>query len=179
MKKHSETLKKISSTKVNNLIKSERYKNIELQELDKLKHAVDLYNLYPEFAKNTNLSEVSFKEFYSNLIINIEDGKIISYAILDGVNNDIIGFFIFERIFPFIVNGHILVYPKYKNLYNALYASNKVINKLFKSDIKQIITYLKKENLKARLLLKKLGFYVWGTDENCVAYTLIKPKKKG
>lgn len=176
MKKPSRCLKKITSIKT---IKPNSFSNVELLELDKLNHAIDLYKLYPEFAKHSNIEHLTFKDFYIELITGITTGKYLCYTIMKSSCNKVIGFFIFEKVFPFIVNAHIVIDPEHRNLYNAIYASKKVIDKLFKTEIKQIITYLKKENLNARILLKKLGFYVWGTDEKCVAYTLIKSKKKG
>lgn len=144
MKKLSRNSKKIISTKANKLA---GYNNIELQEFDKLNHAVELYKLFPEFSKNTNIGHLSFKEFYVELIKGLDSEKISSYAIINNSYKNVIGFFIFEKVFPFIVNAHIVVNPKYRNLYNAINASRKVINKLFKTETKQIITYLKKKTI--------------------------------
>lgn len=168
------------STKITqNPIPNETNTNVDVINFDAVKHALDFYNLYPEFVKDSNIAVIPFKTYYPGMVKAVERDELIIYTIVEKISQNVIGFILFERIFPFIASAHIVIYQKYRNFYNAYNAGLLLKDKISQHNIRQVVAYVVKENMNARLLLKKLGFYLWGKNETCMAYSLILPKRKG
>lgn len=151
-------------------------KDIQLLLLDPIKHSPDFYNFYTDYAKDSDIEDVPFCSFYTQLIQAVKEDRAIVYAVFKHPCNRVIGFIVFERIFPYILNSHIVIDKEFRNFYNAYKASLLAIDLIFNSDTKQIVAYVKNNNKNVQILLKKLGFTFWGKDENCMAYSLTSTK---
>jgi RimJ/RimL family protein N-acetyltransferase len=177
-------MKYFSYFRKNPIIKNAKDKHrannrITLHQLEPIKHALDFFRLYQEYIKDSDIEAIPFKEYYKRLCNGLLEGSVIAYAVLDRKTGQVIGFLVGDRIFPFLVSAHIVIDPAYRNFYNACHAAKIAINEVFQTNTKQIIIYVNENNKNVRLLLKKLGFCLWGKDETGMAYTLIKPNRKG
>ncbi|MGD9581403.1 MAG: GNAT family N-acetyltransferase [Vampirovibrionia bacterium] len=152
-------------------------KDITLLLLDPIKHSPDFYEIYPDYSFDSNIEHMPFQSFYTQFIQAIKDDKAIVYAVFKHSYNGVIGFIVFEKLFPHILNSHIVIKKEFRNFYNAYKASLLAIDLVFNNDTQQIVAYIKNDNKNVRILLKKLGFTFWGKDENCMTYSLTNSRK--
>lgn len=144
--------------------------------LDPIKHSPDFYNIYADYSKDSDIEHVPFQSFYTRLIQAVKDDEAIVYAVFKYPDKRVIGFIVFERLFPFILNSHIVINKEFRNFYNAYKASLLAIELVFNLGTRQIVAHVKNDNKNVRILLKKLGFTFWGKDENCMTYSLTSSK---
>lgn len=163
------------------IVKNKKIKtndNVDVIKFKYPEHLVDFYKLYPEYSKGTDINKTPFGEYVYYMIKNINAQNTVAFTIIERKNAKIIGFIIGDKLYPFIINAHIVVNKEYRNFYNAYNAAKKAIEKVFDTDIRQILAFVDKDNKNVQVLLKKIGFDYWGEEGNCMAYTLIKASRK-
>lgn len=150
------------------------YDDVHITTYDPAKHLWDLYILYPDYVKDSNIENLPFIQFYSALLQYIIEGSSIVYTIIETKTGNVIGFIVGEEMSSFILNAHIVIHKNYRNFYNACKASKIAINHVFSGKYKQVIAEVNRSNKNVRVLLKKLGFELWGIGEKTEVYSIIK-----
>jgi RimJ/RimL family protein N-acetyltransferase len=128
-----------------------------------------------DFSKSNN----SLKNLYRSLIRRINNNRAMIYTLENIKTGVVYGFIIADSCYPCVVSIKIFMDESYKDTEHLKSALVYLFNKLFRHNVSQILIKTEKNNQKMQKILEATGFIYLGIYKDSMAYTLLKPGRKG